>query len=169
MAFDRLNAASFYLPALLLALAVLAVDEAVVRILRRKARGKLWSWLWVAAVALAAIPAGFLVVTGLLLPGLQYWSDGSLAARHGQTDDLCDADEKRDQGVELRIKNRPNPDRQPTGHANEASSCQEGDSRVSRLGAGVVIIPFERKPNLGLRRISMPIEEHECATSRFRD
>jgi type II secretory pathway component PulF len=68
MAFDRLNAASFYLPALLLALAVLAVDEAVVRILRRKARGNLWSWLWVAAVALAAIPAIHLVVSGVLLP-----------------------------------------------------------------------------------------------------
>jgi hypothetical protein len=68
MAFDRLNAASFYLAALLLALAVLVVDEAVVRILRRKARGNLWPWLWVAAVALAAIPAVVLVVSGLLLP-----------------------------------------------------------------------------------------------------
>jgi hypothetical protein len=68
VAFDRLNAASFYLPALLLALALLAVDEVVVRILRRKAWGNLWSWLWVAAVALAAMPAILLVVSGLLLP-----------------------------------------------------------------------------------------------------
>ena len=68
MAFVRLNAASFYLPALLLALAMLAVDEAVVRILRRKAMGILWSWLWVVAVALAAIPVILLVVNGLLQP-----------------------------------------------------------------------------------------------------
>jgi type II secretory pathway component PulF len=68
MAFVRLNAASFYLPALLFALAVLAIEEAGVRILRRKAMGNLWSWLWVAAVALAAIPVIRLVVIGLLLP-----------------------------------------------------------------------------------------------------
>jgi hypothetical protein len=68
MAFDRLDTSFFYLPALLLALAVSVVDEVVVRTLRRRARGNLWSWLWVAAVALAAIPAGFLVVSGLLLP-----------------------------------------------------------------------------------------------------
>jgi len=67
MAFVRLNAASFYLPALLLALAVLAVGEAGVRILRRKAMGTLWSWLWLAAVALAAIPVIYLVVNVLLL------------------------------------------------------------------------------------------------------
>jgi hypothetical protein len=68
MAFDRVNVASFYLPALLLVLAVLVVDQVVVRFLRRKAGGNLWSWLWVAAVALAAIPAVVLVVSGLLLP-----------------------------------------------------------------------------------------------------
>jgi type II secretory pathway component PulF len=68
MAFVRLNVASFYLPALLLALAMLAVDEAVVRILRRKAMGILWSWLWVVAVGFAAVPVMYLVVSGLLLP-----------------------------------------------------------------------------------------------------
>jgi type II secretory pathway component PulF len=68
VAFDRLNAASYYLSAFPLALALLAVDEVVVRILRRKAWGNLWSWLWVAAVALAAMPAILLVVSGLLLP-----------------------------------------------------------------------------------------------------
>jgi hypothetical protein len=68
MTFDRLNAACFYLPALLLAIALLAVDAVVVRHLRRKVRGSLWSWLWVAALALAAIPAMLLVLTGLLLP-----------------------------------------------------------------------------------------------------
>jgi type II secretory pathway component PulF len=61
MAFGGLNA-------LLLALALLTVAEVVVRILRRKARGNFWSWLWVAAVALAAMPAILLVIIGLLLP-----------------------------------------------------------------------------------------------------
>ena len=52
MAFDRVNAASFYLPALLLALAVLVVDQAVVRSSaeRRGAisvRGSGWlPWPW---------------------------------------------------------------------------------------------------------------------------
>jgi hypothetical protein len=68
IAFVRLNAECFYLPVLLLSVALLAVDAVVVRYLRRSVRGHLWSWLWVAALALAAIPAVLLVVTGLLLP-----------------------------------------------------------------------------------------------------
>jgi hypothetical protein len=66
MTFESLNAAWFYLPILLLAIGLLAVDALVVRHLRP--RGKISYWLWVAAVALAAIPVALLVQFGLLSP-----------------------------------------------------------------------------------------------------
>jgi len=68
VAFVHLDAACFHLPVVLVAIALLAADEAAVRLLRRRARGNLWSWLWVVAVGLAGVVAQVVIVAGLLLP-----------------------------------------------------------------------------------------------------
>jgi hypothetical protein len=68
MAFVRLDTAYFHLPTAFVVIALLAVDEWAVRLLRRRARGSLWSWLWVAAASLAGIVAQFVIVSGLVLP-----------------------------------------------------------------------------------------------------
>jgi type II secretory pathway component PulF len=67
MAFVQLDTACFHLPVLFVVIALLAIDEAAVSLLRRQARGPLWAWLCLAAVALAAMPAIYLVVGALLL------------------------------------------------------------------------------------------------------
>jgi len=66
-AFEWLNASCFYLPAFAVIIAFVLIDEGVVTLLRRRVRGTLWSWLWVAAVALAAMPALYSVVVAILL------------------------------------------------------------------------------------------------------
>jgi hypothetical protein len=71
VAFARLNALSLYLPVLALVLALAAIDQAAVSRLRRRARGSLWSWIWVIAVALGGVVCQLLVVAGLLLPVIQ--------------------------------------------------------------------------------------------------
>ena len=68
MTYERLNAVCFYLPTLSLVIVLLAVDALVVRHLRRMGGTRIFYWLWVAAVALAAIPAALLVQFGLLSP-----------------------------------------------------------------------------------------------------
>ena len=68
VAFVQLDTACFHLPVVLVAIALLAIDEAAVRLLRRRARGNLWSWLWVVAAGLAGFVAQFVIVVGLLLP-----------------------------------------------------------------------------------------------------
>jgi hypothetical protein len=68
VAISRLNVACFYVPALFLAIALFAVDAVMVRHLCRGVRGEFWSWLWVVAVALAALPAALLVIAAFILP-----------------------------------------------------------------------------------------------------
>jgi type II secretory pathway component PulF len=74
LAFVQLDAASFHLPVVLVAIALLAIDEAAVRLLRRRARGNLWSWLWVGAAGLAGLVAQFVIVVGLLDPAFKMGS-----------------------------------------------------------------------------------------------
>ena len=68
MTFDRWNAAYFYVPSLLFAIDMLAIDALVVRYLRQRVRGEFLVRLWVTALALAAIPAAILVQLALLPP-----------------------------------------------------------------------------------------------------
>jgi hypothetical protein len=67
VAFVRLDTACYHLPVLLVAIALLSIDEAAVRLLRQRARGNLWSWLWVVAAALAGFVALLVLRAGLLL------------------------------------------------------------------------------------------------------
>jgi hypothetical protein len=67
VAFVQLDTACFHLPVVLVAIALLAIDEAAVSLLRRRERGNLWSWLWVVAAGLAGFVAQFAIVVGLLL------------------------------------------------------------------------------------------------------
>src|SRR5262249_10189715 len=68
MTFEKLNAAYFYVPTLLFAIAMLAIDALVVCYLRPRARGNNLCRLWVTALALAAIPAAIVAQFGLLPP-----------------------------------------------------------------------------------------------------
>jgi type II secretory pathway component PulF len=74
LAITHLDAACFHLPVVLVAVALLAVDEAVVRLLRRREDGNTWSWRWVVWVGLAGIVAVFIIVLGLLLPVFKFAS-----------------------------------------------------------------------------------------------
>ena len=58
----------YHVPVVFLALALLAIDEWAVGLLRRKPNGNLRSWLWVTVVGLAGIVAEFVIVVGLLAP-----------------------------------------------------------------------------------------------------
>jgi hypothetical protein len=62
------DAAYFHLPVVLVAVTLLALDEAAVRLLRRRTRGNLWSWLWVIAFGLVGLVAAVTVPVALLLP-----------------------------------------------------------------------------------------------------
>jgi hypothetical protein len=67
VAFVHLDAACLHLPVVLVVVGLLAADEAAVRLLRRRTRGNLWSWLWVVGVGLAGVVAQVVIVEGLLL------------------------------------------------------------------------------------------------------
>jgi hypothetical protein len=64
MAFSQFDTACFHLPIGLVIVAILALEEAVVRRLRRA----FWSWLCVLGVTLAAIPTLSLLVIAMLMP-----------------------------------------------------------------------------------------------------
>lgn len=68
VAFARVDAAYYHLPVVLVALALLALDEAAVCLLRRRSRGNLWSWLWVAAGGVAGLVSQQVIIYGLMLP-----------------------------------------------------------------------------------------------------
>jgi hypothetical protein len=75
----------------LAAVALLAVDEAAVRWLRRREDGNTWSWRWMLLIGLTGFVAVFLIVLGLLLPAfkmastVQQGSGGpKLAQRSGE-------------------------------------------------------------------------------------
>lgn len=58
----------FFLPIVLVAVVLLAFDEAATSVLHRQVMGKLWSRLWVVAAGMAGVTAQLLIVAGLLLP-----------------------------------------------------------------------------------------------------
>jgi type II secretory pathway component PulF len=70
MAFVHLDIACFHLPVVLVAITILAVDEAVMRWLRRRENGNTWSWRWIVCVGLAGFVAVFIIVLALLLPAI---------------------------------------------------------------------------------------------------
>ena len=69
--FVRMDAAGFHIPVVLVALAMIGLDVAVVRCLRKRSGGNFWSWLWVVAAGAAGLSALVLIIVALLHPVLQ--------------------------------------------------------------------------------------------------
>jgi hypothetical protein len=70
-AFVWFNQECYSLPALLLLIAFLAIDESVILLLRNRRSGLLLSWIWIAALVLAGLMSAVIVITAILLPIFQ--------------------------------------------------------------------------------------------------
>jgi type II secretory pathway component PulF len=68
LALVHLDTDCFHLPVALVAITILAGDEAGVRVLRRRENGVTWTWRWMITLGLVGLVAAFIIVLALLLP-----------------------------------------------------------------------------------------------------